>query len=355
MIYKRGSVYWYEFCFRGRRFRKSTGLTNKNAAIQAEAKKRTQLAEGEAGIHRPSAVPAFKKFLEVEFTPWDKSQHEAHPRTHKRYMVSSKVLVQFFGKLRLNEITPALIEKYKMQRRQQVREAGVNRDLAALRLMLNFATIQGHLHRNPFKGVKLLQEGAGAMRILSHEEEQKYLEVASKTLRDVAILMLETGMRPEEVFNTLCENVHLDRQYLHIPRGKTRFARRNIPLSDRAISVVKPGMKGVYIFPNRLDRQKPLTTVQKMHDKARKTLGFNFRLYDLRHTFGTRSAMAGVDLATLRELMGHASISMTMRYVHPTTEHKREAVKKLERFNTEKLSSIQGSPQKSPQSVVYSS
>jgi integrase len=60
-----------------------------------------------------------------------------------------------------------------------------------------------------------------------------------------------------------------------------------------------------------------------------KRLGLSFRLYDLRHTFGSRMAMAGVDLATLKELMGHSHISMTMRYVHPTPEHKRAAMEKL--------------------------
>jgi site-specific recombinase XerD len=78
-----------------------------------------------------------------------------------------------------------------------------------------------------------------------------------------------------------------------------------------------------------------------------------FRLYDLRHTFGSRSAMAGVDLATLKELMGHSNISTTMRYVHPTPEHKKEAVSKLEKFNAEQMIAVYenrvGSPQKSPQ------
>ena len=62
--------------------------------------------------------------------------------------------------------------------------------------------------------------------------------------------------------------------------------------------------------------------------------------------------MAGVDLPTLKELMGHSQISMTMRYVHPTPEHKRQAVQKLERFNAETLIAAYdrpGSPQMSPQ------
>ena len=92
-----------------------------------------------------------------------------------------------------------------------------------------------------------------------------------------------------------------------------------------------------WLFPHRRDLNMPMTTIQKAHEEALKKSKIkpSFRLYDLRHTFGSRSAMAGVDLATLKELMGHSNISITMRYVHPTPEHKQAALRKLERFNVE--------------------
>jgi integrase len=55
-----------------------------------------------------------------------------------------------------------------------------------------------------------------------------------------------------------------------------------------------------------------------------------FRLYDLRHTFATRAAEAGVDLVTLASLMGHSRIQMVMRYAHPTEEHQINAIRKIE-------------------------
>jgi integrase len=61
----------------------------------------------------------------------------------------------------------------------------------------------------------------------------------------------------------------------------------------------------------------------------------HFRLYDLRHTFATRAVAAGADLPTLSELLGHASIQMTMRYVHPAAEQKRLAIEKFEKFRAE--------------------
>jgi integrase len=58
----------------------------------------------------------------------------------------------------------------------------------------------------------------------------------------------------------------------------------------------------------------------------------HFVLYDLRHTFATRAVAAGVDLPTLSAMLGHTSITMTMRYVHPAAEQKRLAAAKLENF-----------------------
>jgi integrase len=171
------------------------------------------------------------------------------------------------------------------------------------------------------------------------------------------LLIVETGMRPEEVFRSRAEDLDFRQRYLKIVKGKTRFARRNIPLTESAIEVLKrrsAKAKGPYLFPHRSDANRPLNNIDRGHHKAVSDAGIesDFRLYDFRHTFGSRLAMAGVDLATLKELMGHSSITTTMRYVHPTPEHKRKAMEKLEQFNAAQVFAQyeqQGYPQKSPQ------
>jgi site-specific recombinase XerD len=77
--------------------------------------------------------------------------------------------------------------------------------------------------------------------------------------------------------------------------------------------------------------------VRKAHDGAvrRANVKPAFRLYDLRHTYASRAVMEGVDLRTLGALLGHTTIQMTMRYVHPSEEHKREAAKKIENFKAQ--------------------
>jgi integrase len=354
-VYKRGGVYWYEFQFHGQRYRESTGLNNKTAAERTESIHKAALAEGRAGLVQRKACPNFRDFVLKEFLPWDKKQHEMHLNTHKRYVVSSKPLVEFFGNKRLDAISQADVEKFKMKRFDEISAGGTNRDLAALRYMLNCALSWEYIGRNPVKGVRFLQEGPGSMRIVSHEEERIYLAAADALQHDLAIIILDTGMRPGEMYAIRKEDLHLAAGYLYIPSGKTTFARRNVPLNDRAIEVLKQRLantKGPYLFPHRLDPAKPMTESNRGHEQVFRRTGLEyFRIYDLRHTFGSRAVMAGVDLPTVKELMGHSTITITMRYVHPTPEHKREATNKLERFNAAQTIAAfeKGSPQKSPQ------
>jgi integrase len=173
--------------------------------------------------------------------------------------------------------------------------------------------------------------------VLTWEEQSAYLRAASQPLQDVAALILETGMRPGEVFRLRREDVNLNLAFLRIASGKTQFARRTIPLTQTASEVLTRRMadvKSVWLFPSRHTPEKPINWLGKAHVVAVRKAGIHpaLHLYDLRHTALTRMAMAGVDLPTLRELAGHANIQMTMRYVHPTPEHKKAAIQKLEDF-----------------------
>jgi len=138
-VYRRGNVYWYEFWFRGQRFRESTGLTNKTAAQQAESIRKAGLAEGRAGIAGPKPIVNFGDFVRNEFLPWAEKQYQSHPRTYERYLESTKPLLASLEKLRLEAVSMALVEKFKITRSSVVSPATVNRDLAELRLILNLA------------------------------------------------------------------------------------------------------------------------------------------------------------------------------------------------------------------------
>ena len=190
--------------------------------------------------------------------------------------------------------------------------------------------------KNPVKGVKFLHENNEQTRVLNAEEQKLYLLAASQPLQDIATLMLETGMRPEEVYRIRRENVHIEQGYLFNPNGKTKAARRKIPLSAAACDVLlkrlqNEKIKGEFLFSGR-STDAPIVKVNAAHTAtAKRCKVAPFRLYDLRHTWATRAAMAGVDLVTLAAMLGHSRIQMVLRYAHPTEEHQFAAMEKMQR------------------------
>ncbi len=355
-LYKRGRVWWYDFQVRGIRVRQSTGLKSRAAAAQAEVLHKASLIQNPDKRETSEPAPNFTEFAMQDFAAWSENQHREHPSTHERYMRSIKVLDRFFSQRTLDMISSGDVERFKIIRSKQQRRnardkrtvtpAGVNRDIAVLRILFNLAIRLGKAKTNPVAGVKLLPEHNLQIRVISWEEEARYLEAASQPLRDVATLILETGMRPGEVFRLRKEDVDLELGFLRIPTGKTHFAKRVIPLTQRGRVVLSRRMleaKSEWLFPSRYDPERPINWLRKAHVLALRKAGVHasFRLYDLRHTALTRMAMAGIDLPTLRELAGHSNIQMTMRYLHPTPEHRKTAIHKFEAFASK---SSAGSP-----------
>jgi integrase len=359
-VYKRGGMYWYHFVFDGRHFQKSAKTTNKRKAEQIEAAYKTQLAMGKVGIHEPKRAPKFseavKEFLEVTH-----AQQNARQRlsSYRRYETSSKALLRFYADTPLDSINSEDVEKFKLWRSKQTKRpparklkkkpnattskllkpATVNRELACLKALFNYFIKNEVVIKNPVKGVKFFAEDNEQMRVVSSDEQVLYFMAASQPLRDIAMLMLETGMRPEEVCRMRREDVHLEQSYYFNPYGKTKAAKRKVPLSVKAVEIVERRLsetQGEYLFPGGRgsdDMSKPIVKVNNPHNRALKRSGVRyFRLYDLRHTWATRAAMAGVDLVTLAAMLGHSRIQMVLRYAHPTEEHQFQAMRKIEAF-----------------------
>jgi integrase len=347
-IFKRPNspYWWYEFLFDGVRYRRSTRLKNKTAAVRAEAVHRAQLAQSRAGIVDRCPSPVFKQFSS-QFLASVKLEREAN--THRCYSISMKHLLQWFSAKRLDEISADDIRRFKEARLTDGRKGStVNRDLHCLRRMFSVAMKNDLLTTSPFvaRKIEFLQE-SGRERVISFTEEKQYLKAARPLLRDVATLILEMGFRPEEIFRMRGEDVHLSAStpFVHVPDGKTRNARRDLPVTSRALEVLArrtSKAKGEYLFPLRVgsghDWSKPMHQLHIAHTCALKDSGVSppFRIYDLRHTYGTRAAEAGTDPLTLAKLMGHGDLKTTQRYVHLSKNHLENAQSRIEIFRAER-------------------
>ena len=334
----------YDFWWNGHRVKESTRQKNRAIARQMEAARKTDLARGEVGLKR-RPCPEFRSFVEKEFLPWFEAVHQDHARTYRRHQVAVVPLLDFFSGRTLNEIDQGMIERYKARRIQEkssvtgrkLRPATVNRELAALRAVFNLALKHTLVKLNPVRGLRFLREDNEQTRVVSYEEEAKYLAAAVTRLQEVAVLILNTGMRPEEVYRLRREDVHLMEGYVHIPFGKTRAARRNIPLNRDARVLLASHLEKLgtdhFVFSSKRDGSKPMGQIANTHARTVKRAGLPwFRLYDLRHTFATRAVQSGMDLPTLVKILGHAKLNMVLRYAHPTPEHQRSAISKMERY-----------------------
>jgi integrase len=344
-VYRRGKTWWYVFEFGSRRIQESSGFRNKTAALRAEAKRKIDLLERRAGFTKLKQPPKFEEFAE-QFLKWSEQQHR--PKTHELHSGNCKVLKRFFRGKWLDDITQRMVEDFKLTRVQEKRwgkrkenaisGVTVNRALSTLRLIYNNGESCGYQISNPVKRVIFFRE-FGRTRIISPEEERADLATTSQPLTDIARVMLDTGMRPEEVFRITKANVDFAQRTILNPFGKTTAARRKLTMTEDVWSILKErtiSTKSPYMFSSPDDPEKPIGSVRKAHDAAirRAKIVPGFRLYDLRHTYASRAVMAGVDLPTLAALLGHTNVQMTMRYVHPAEEHKREATAKLEKFKT---------------------
>lgn len=347
-VFKRqGSpFYQYDFVFKSRRYWGSTKLTNQRAAERYEHKLREKLALSRGGIVEPEPAPLFSEFAN-EFL--ERTKPELRLKSWLRYQTSLQSLRGWFGSKGLDDITADRIEQYKQSRlEQRLSPSTVNRDLACLRRVLLFAVRMERLATTPFVAhkVKFLREN-GRERILAFEEERRYLAAANPLLRDVATLILEMGLRPSEACSIRREDVHLFAvpPFLHIPGGKTKNAKRDVPVTERPREILRHRVaqaEGDYIFPMRVGRgfdwSQPMWELHPAHRQALCDSGIKprFQLYDLRHTYGTRAAEAGTDLLALMRLMGHADLKTTMRYVHLSKRHLAEAQERIERYRAER-------------------
>lgn len=235
--------------------------------------------------------------------------------------------------------------------------ATVNRDLDRLKAALFQAVEWKLLAENPLRGVKRIKRGIeDRVRFLSKKEEtalraaldareakakqrresgnQWRSERGKATLPPVAgysdhlmpmvLLGLNTGMRKGELTALTWDDIDLSNKVLTVRAGYAKSGEaRHIPLNSEALSVLRAlrkhltGQGKLFDVGSITKAWKGVLLAAKIED---------FRFHDLRHTFASNLVMAGVALNTIRELMGHSDIEMTLRYAHLAPSHKAEAV-----------------------------
>ena len=249
------------------------------------------------------------------------------------------------GDVLLSELTPVLISEHRelLSQTETIRKtkksnATVNRYLAALSTAISTAINEWEwLEENPLRKVSKLKEPRGRVRYLS-DEERELLLIACKESHNpdlylTVILAMSTGGRRAEIWGLSWKCVDLKNGFITFEETKNDEP-RSVPLTGHAFELMMerskvPRIDTDLVFPSRADRHKHFDFRRPFQMAIKAAQIEDFRWHDLRHCAASYLVMAGVDMRTVAEILGHKTMQMTQRYTHLSPEHLKDAVSKM--------------------------
>jgi integrase len=338
-LYKRGPTWWINFTYNGRQVRQSTETEDKKLAEKIHHKVMTEVAEGKWFDKPIGERKTFGEMMEKYMT--EHSFHNKTPKSHTRDKSLSAHLLRYFESLTLSELSPKLVSRYKVSRRQEgAKPKTINNELVLMNHALNMCVKDWEwLRVNPIDKVSKEKVNNKIDRWLRPDEENRLLDVSAAWLKEIVVFAMSTGLRQSEILNLTWDQVDLFRKTLYIAEQKNKD-KDVLPLNKRAMAVLEGKssvrqLHGGLVFLNqnggRINARNLIRAFRNVCNKAGVT---RFRFHDLRHTFATRLVQAGVDLYTVQKLGRWKSISMVERYAHHCPESLRPGVETLDRFIT---------------------
>ena len=356
-----GSRSYYARFFRNRR----VALGRVGSLSPEEARDRCQrvlgnVAHGRHPLHGLDGMgPTLGQFIAETYEPWARA---SRPRTAANTIEKLQRLFGTWFSEPLTVITLERIESWKARRfRQGVSATTVLRDLFTLSSVLSRAVMVGKLSENLIRRAdKPRIDRRPKVRFLDDAEEDRLRDALSARDREflqllqaynvrrhergedplavpphyydhltpAVLLSMNTGLRRGELLKLKWSSIDVGRRWLTVEGGtsKTRQT-RHVPLNDEAISLLNywriQSGGGERVFAATTGFKTAWAKLLRRADITR------FRWHDLRHHFASRLVQRGVPLNTVRDLLGHGSIAMSLRYAHLAPDQRCEAVSKL--------------------------
>ena len=339
------------------RFPVMTVATARQRAMQVLA----EAAEhGEPQLAKPAdgATLTLRAYIENEYRPWAAANRKSGNAACNR-------ILSAFAKFRdkpLEAITASAIEKWRTKRLEGgVTNVTVNRDIACLKSSLSKARAWGILDKDMLADVKLAREDHSRVRYLTDDENKRLREALAKRdaegiaararynqwrserhmetlpvladgdyrdhLTPAVLVSLNTGLRRGELTQLDWTDINFKDKVLTVRAAAAKSGKaRHIPLNKEAVQVLKQWQQQTGDEGRVFAFESAKKSWQGVLDDAEIK---NLRWHDLRHDFASQLVMAGVDLNTVRQLLGHADLKMTLRYAHLAPSHLAAAVERL--------------------------
>ncbi len=314
-----------------------SGTPEVNTKVAAEMAEREHIARLLAGVVEKKEAPTFAKFA-ADFMAYA-STNNKHSEIASKEQIIRTHLGPDFGSARLDAIGPKQIEIFKAKKLAEAyAPKTINNFLIVLHRLLALAHEYGEIAKVPhFKWMKAPKPDFDFLTF----DEALQLERGAEGIWLVMItLARHAGLRQGELLGLEWTDLDLDRGLVRIQRAYVRGRigtpksgkGREVPLNGTVVAALRtlPKRSGVVFVDDagkRIDKARckwPLWSACKKAGLRR--IGWHV----LRHTFASHLAMRGAPLKAIQELMGHADINQTMRYMHLSPDVRMDAVRLLE-------------------------
>ena len=334
--------WWVDFRADYLRYRKRSPENTKAGAEAYEATLRQKLARGES-INKKPQVPEqeqlFGKFAWQWFNDYAIPNNKYSEQRNKKYVLSGS-LIPFFGKMPVGAITAYNFEQYKSsQLKKGVSRKTVNNRLTILSKCLGTAYKWLELPKAPPE-ITWLKCPPPKTDYLSPEEWGLLLSNEEIVIYEMIFPALRTGMRQGELKGLQWSSIDWQNQSITVRHSRCDYTQkldspksnreRHIPMdADLYTLLFKRKRETGYVFLNIYDSNEPFNAkyLERRLDEACKRAGLrHIGWHTLRHTFASHLAMRGVPLNAVQMLMGHSTITTTMRYAHLAPSELRKAI-----------------------------
>ncbi len=366
-------TYWYEYRnSNGRKLRVKIARVGVITPIQARDRAKTLAADVVQGNDprkgkNTKNEPTMEQFLKEKYAPWITTSRKTGEETIRRLRARFDFLLNH----KLSEIDAWTVDKWRTQRlKDEIKHQTVNRSVESLSAMLNKAIEWGILSAHPMGKIKPYRvDKNGRTRYLSEDEEVRLRaalldreikiresrergnrwrtsrdyepratlseKIFTDHLRPMVQISINTGLRKTELCRLSKENVDFKTGLITVlgkdaKDGNTRHVPMNREVRETLQQWLQQNNENTspFVFPSK--NGKPIRELKRAWTTVlTKAKIQEFRWHDLRHSFASKLAMRGADLNTIRELLGHSNLNMTIRYSHLSNTSKANAVEML--------------------------
>lgn len=332
-FYKRGSVYWVQIYFYGKRIQKTTGAKNrKDAETYTRLYISDLLREKELGTDKTFGyiVDKWVAFAQV------------NKKSFKTNIPQLRAMLNFFGKeTRLSEVTPEKVQEFvvflstktKVNGRP-IQKSSINRYMALLRTIFNHSISIGLLKENPVKVKKFKEKPR--QNYYSSDEIKRLLDAVQIIHKEadhpiqfyfkyIFLVALFTGMRLGEILHLKWSDYK--EGTFHITEDK-ESREKYVPIPDPLYNILlnELPMESEFVFD--LKRRSP-DIIKNVWNKAKETASIEGRFHDLRRTYAVQLMNMNINIRMIQSLLGHQNITTTQIYTPENLERKKEIINQL--------------------------